>query len=183
MYNQKAGDRSIVDKMMRLFIIQAISGFVSRDFDTGIHFLNEVKTHFAQNQTSLNPTLKLLAKEIINSLDMYAPGATADIFRDGDEQTDLPSTPQAELTGTFKKPKEKSKRDTKEEPSGIRGVFKRRKKRKEQKGSTENLTLEEALDLGDLEFNEVPKEKVETVLEDRKKRRQKNKDLWDDLEF
>jgi len=72
----------MVDKMMRLFIIQAISGFVTRDYDTGLHFLNEVKTHFAQNQSNLNSTLRGLAKEIIQSLDMLAPGTTAAQFKD-----------------------------------------------------------------------------------------------------
>jgi len=72
----------MVDKMMRLFIIQAISGFVTRDYDTGLHFLNEVKTHFAQNQSNLNATLRGLAKEIIQSLDMLAPGTSAAQFKE-----------------------------------------------------------------------------------------------------
>jgi predicted sugar kinase len=68
------------DKIMRLFIIQAISSFVSRDYDSGLHYLNEIKTGYAQYMSQMNPTLKGLVKEIIQALDMMAPGASSDSF-------------------------------------------------------------------------------------------------------
>ena len=68
------------DKIIRLFIIQAISSFVSRDYDSGLHYLNEIKTGYAQYMGRLNPTLKSLIKEIIQALDMMAPGSSATSF-------------------------------------------------------------------------------------------------------
>ena len=68
------------DKIMRLFIIQAISSFVSRDYDSGLHYLNEIKTGYAQYMSQMNPTLKALVKEIIQALDMMTPGASATSF-------------------------------------------------------------------------------------------------------
>ena len=65
------------DKMMRLFIIQSISSFVAGDHESGLHYLNEVKQTYAQYMTNLNPTLKSLAKEIIQSLDLLDPGSSA----------------------------------------------------------------------------------------------------------
>lgn len=68
------------DKIMRLFIIQAISSFVAKDYDSGLHYLNEIKTGYAQYMSQLNPTLKGLIKEIIQSLDMMTPGSSATSF-------------------------------------------------------------------------------------------------------
>lgn len=65
------------DKMMRLFIIQSISSFVAGDHESGLHYLNEVKQTYAQYMMNLNPTLKSLAKEIIQSLDLLDPGSNA----------------------------------------------------------------------------------------------------------
>lgn len=76
MYSSQS-DAMPSDKMMKLFIIQMISSFVGRDYDSGLHFLNEIKLSYAQNMDTLNPTLKILAKEIIQSLDLFTPGARA----------------------------------------------------------------------------------------------------------
>lgn len=78
------------DKLMRLFIVQSISSFVARDYESGLHYLNEIKRAYAEHMGTLNPTLKSIAKEIIQSLDMFAPGATSDMFLD----TNQPDTPQ-----------------------------------------------------------------------------------------
>ena len=70
-------DQMPADKMMRLFIIQSISSFVAGDHESGLHYLNEVKQTYAQYMMNLNPTLKSLAKEIIQSLDLLDPGSNA----------------------------------------------------------------------------------------------------------
>ncbi len=77
MYNAGLGDPMPADKLMRLFIIQSISSFVAGDHESGLHYLNEVKQTYAQYMMNLNPTLKSLAKEIISSLDLLDPGASA----------------------------------------------------------------------------------------------------------
>ncbi|MCY3410848.1 MAG: hypothetical protein INQ03_04335 [Candidatus Heimdallarchaeota archaeon] len=101
------------DKMLRLFIIQAISSFVAGDRESGLHYLNEVKTSFAQYQSSLNPTLKSLAKEIIQSLDMFAPGASSTAFTDVNA-----GTPQQEMAAAFSQTQESSpKQPVFEEPT------------------------------------------------------------------
>lgn len=76
MYNARGSDMPS-DKLMRLFIIQAISSFVAGDQESGLHYLNEVKQTYAEHMMTLNPTLKSLAKEIIQSLDLFSPGASA----------------------------------------------------------------------------------------------------------
>ncbi len=85
------------DKMMKLFIIQAISSFVSKDYETGLHFLNEIKTGYAQFMSEMNPTLKALVKEIIQSLDMFDPGASSASFIEVNtgDQTVQPSGEQS----------------------------------------------------------------------------------------
>ena len=69
------------DKMVRLFIIQAITSFVTNDFEAGLHYLNEIKTSYAEFMTQLSPQLKTLVKEIIQALDMFDPGSSSDSFR------------------------------------------------------------------------------------------------------
>ena len=66
-----------VDKLMKLFIIQSISAFVANDYDSGVHFLTEIKQAYAENMSKLNPTLKQLAKEIIQSVDLFKPDGSA----------------------------------------------------------------------------------------------------------
>ena len=80
------GDPMPSDKLLRLFIIQAISSFVAHDYDSGLHYLNEIKQSYAEHMMSLNPTLKSLAKEIIQSLDMFTPGASAEAFANANPQ-------------------------------------------------------------------------------------------------
>lgn len=178
MYGRSSADRSIVDKMMRLFIVQAISGFVSRDFDTGIHFLNEVKTHFAQNQSQLNPVLKGLAKDIIQSLDLLQPGASADIF--AQNNASAPTTPQSELAGILGGKSNKEEiaipdLDGEIANPAVAEVLKRRKLRNtEFEDDIEGQkSLEEELNLGDFPLDEEE-------LQERKNRR-KRSELWDEL--
>ncbi|RMG26141.1 MAG: hypothetical protein D6732_21600 [Methanobacteriota archaeon] len=177
MYGRSSADRSIVDKMMRLFIVQAISGFVSRDFDTGIHFLNEVKTHFAQNQSQLNPVLKGLAKDIIQSLDMLQPGASADVFANHNAST--PTTPQSELAsilGNKAKKQEVVLPDLEGEIANpeVAEVLRRRKLRNSGlKEELDEKSLEDELNIG-----EFPLDSEE--LQERRKRR-KRSELWDEL--
>lgn len=90
------GDPMPSDKLMKLFIIQAISSFVAHDFDSGLHYLNEIKASYAEHMMSLNPTLKLLAKEIIQSLDMFTPGASAQSFAQTN-QVPVETTPSADI--------------------------------------------------------------------------------------
>jgi len=61
------------DKLMKLFIIQAISSFVANDYETGVHYLREIKQTYAEHMARLNPTLKNLAKEIIQAVDLFNP--------------------------------------------------------------------------------------------------------------
>ncbi len=178
MYGRSSADRSIVDKMMRLFIVQAISGFVSRDFDTGIHFLNEVKTHFAQNQSQLNPVLKGLAKDIIQSLDLLQPGASADIF--AEHNATAPTTPQSELTSILEGKNRKEEivipdLDGEIANPEVAEVLRRRKLRNTdlENELNEEKTLEDELNLGEFPLND------EELIERRKRR--KRSELWDEL--
>jgi hypothetical protein len=145
LYNQNYGDRSIVDKMMRMFIIQAISGFVTRDFDTGIHYLNEVKTHYAQNMSDLNPTLKGLAKEIIQSLDMFTPGHDASQFYSKNDSKDSkrenqPRSVTEEYSNIVKK---KDKKKDKKEQMIDEETNKAKKEKDELFGDLGDLTFED----------------------------------------
>ncbi len=93
------------DKMLKLFIIQAISSFVAGDHESGLHYLNEIKMSYAEYHASLNPTLKSLAKEIIQSLDMFAPGASADMFAETNKDMEnVAHTPQQEMQAAFAQP-------------------------------------------------------------------------------
>ncbi len=97
-----------VDKLMKLFIIQSISAFVANDYDSGVHFLTEIKQAYAENMSKLNPTLKQLAKEIIQSVDLFKPDGTAfmggafsqadqvPVEAAGDAQPEMPSFDVAE---------------------------------------------------------------------------------------
>lgn len=73
MYTGHGSDPMPSDKLMKLFIIQSISAFVANDYETGVHFLKEIKQAYAEHMGSLNPTLKKLAKEIIQSVDLFNP--------------------------------------------------------------------------------------------------------------
>ncbi len=95
MYSTGYSDPMPSDKMMRLFIIQAMSSFVAHDYDSGLHYINEIKQSYAEHMNSLNPTLKSLAKEIIQSLDMFAPGASVQSYTQANPtQTTPQTTPQ-----------------------------------------------------------------------------------------
>ncbi len=98
------------DKIVRLFIIQAIGSFVSKDYDSGLHYLNEIKSSYAEYMTQINPSLKILVKEIIQSLDMFTPGATSDSFSGVNETQSTQNiqteevfhNPAQELTSRFR---------------------------------------------------------------------------------
>lgn len=145
MYTNEASNRNIINKMMRLFIIQAISGFVSHDYNTGIHFLNEIKTHYAQNPTMLDGVLKSLAKEIIKSLDMFAPGSNASTFFETNEEA---KNPQQELNQINRAAQEKKVMNPQ-----LESILEKRKKKH---GESNNATgsLDEALNLGALKLGE-----------------------------
>jgi hypothetical protein len=91
MQNTGYNDPMPSDKLMRLFIIQAISSFVAGDHESGLHYLNEIKQTYAQHMMNLNPTLKSLAKEIIQSLDLFSPGSSATDLSNAVPASDLPS--------------------------------------------------------------------------------------------
>lgn len=147
------------DKMMKLFIIQAISSFVSHDYDSGLHYLNEIKMTFAEFQSSLSPTLKILAKEIIQSLDMFAPGSDASMYKDVNPETattpqqenartpqqeikqqfqqqETARTPQQEIQQQFQQQAEEVQERKKEEPTSVtanlQDLLERRRARKKK---------------------------------------------------
>lgn len=130
------------DKMMKLFIIQAISSFVSHDYDSGLHYLNEIKMTFAEFQSSLSPTLKILAKEIIQSLDMFAPGSDASMYKDVNPETattpqqENARTPQQEIQQQFQQQAEEVQERKKEEPTSVtanlQDLLERRRARKKR---------------------------------------------------
>ena len=104
MYNQYNPNVMPADKMVRLFIIQAITSFVTSDFEAGLHYLNEIKTSYAEFMTQLSPGMKTLVKEIIQALDMFDPGSSSDSFRqvnqvsNTDASDDVFHSPQQEMT-------------------------------------------------------------------------------------
>lgn len=105
MYNAGLGDPMPADKLMRLFIIQSISSFVAGDHESGLHYLNEIKQTYAQYMMNLNPTLKSLAKEIISSLDLLDPGASATDLAMTNNPQPVESQPQSQPeTGQEEKP-------------------------------------------------------------------------------
>ncbi|MDH5401141.1 MAG: hypothetical protein OEZ01_15240 [Candidatus Heimdallarchaeota archaeon] len=89
------------DKIMSLFIVQAIGAFVAQDYETGLHYLNEIKVTYASHQTTINPILKKLAKDIIKSLDMLTPGASSDLFLPEEDEGQIDHQPsQSQSTQT-----------------------------------------------------------------------------------
>jgi len=91
MYTGYGTDPMPSDKLMKLFIIQSISAFVANDYETGVHFLNEIKQAYAEHMSKLNPTLKQLAKEVIQAVDMFNPDGSA--FAGGTMSNVVPEQP------------------------------------------------------------------------------------------
>ena len=83
MYTGYGTDPMPADKLMKLFIIQSISAFVANDYETGLHFLQEIKQAYAENMGKLNPTLKQVAKEIIQAVDLFNPDQSGGGFLAG----------------------------------------------------------------------------------------------------
>ena len=88
------------DKMMKLFIIQCISSFIAHDYDSGIHYLSEIKQTYAESMTQLNPTLKTLAKEIIQAVDMFNPDS-GNPFEGGQVNEEPMQPPQEQSQGSI----------------------------------------------------------------------------------
>ena len=67
MYNQP---QSAVppDKIIQQMIIQAIQAFYIQDYDTGIYFLNQIRTNLPRYMYQISPAYKTLCKEIVKLL-------------------------------------------------------------------------------------------------------------------
>ncbi len=61
------------DKMMTLLIVQAITSFYMGDYESGVHYIHEIKTEYAAGMSKLSPTMKRIAKDIISALDLIRP--------------------------------------------------------------------------------------------------------------
>jgi len=61
------------DKMMSLLIVQAITAFYMGDYNTGVHYIQEIKTEYASSMSQLSPTMKKIARDIISALDLLTP--------------------------------------------------------------------------------------------------------------
>ncbi len=67
MYNQP---QSAVppDKIIQQMIVQAIQAFYIQDYDTGLYFLNQIKTNLPRYLYQISPSNKKLCKEIVKLL-------------------------------------------------------------------------------------------------------------------
>ncbi len=67
MYNQP---HSAVppDKIIQQMIVQAIQAFYIQDYDTGLYFLNQIKTNLPRYLYQISPANKTLCKEIVKLL-------------------------------------------------------------------------------------------------------------------
>lgn len=67
MYNQP---QSAVppDKLVQQMIVQAIQAFYIQDYDTGLYFLNQIKTNLPRFMYQISPAYKTLCKEIVKLL-------------------------------------------------------------------------------------------------------------------
>jgi len=67
MYNQP---QSAVppDKIVQQMIVQAIQAFYIQDYDTGLYFLNQIKTNLPRFMYQISPAYKTLCKEIVKLL-------------------------------------------------------------------------------------------------------------------
>lgn len=67
MYNQP---HSAVppDKLVQQMIVQAIQAFYIQDYDTGLYFLNQIKTNLPRFMYQISPAYKTLCKEIVKLL-------------------------------------------------------------------------------------------------------------------
>ena len=67
MYNQP---QSAVppDKIIQQMIVQAIQAFYIQDYDTGLYFLNQIKTNLPRFMYQISPAYKTLCKEIVKLL-------------------------------------------------------------------------------------------------------------------
>ncbi|MCK5304037.1 MAG: hypothetical protein KAJ72_02235 [Candidatus Heimdallarchaeota archaeon] len=67
MYNQP---QSAVppDKIIQQMIVQAIQAFYIQDYDTGLYFLNQIKTNLPRYLYQISPANKTLCKEIVKLL-------------------------------------------------------------------------------------------------------------------
>ncbi len=67
MYNQP---QSAVppDKLVQQMIVQSIQAFYIQDYDTGLYFLNQIKTNLPRFMYQISPAYKTLCKEIVKLL-------------------------------------------------------------------------------------------------------------------
>ncbi len=79
------------DKIMSLLIVQAITSFYMGDYESGVHYLHEIKTEYASGMSKLSPTMKKIARDIISALDLIRP-SDQDSFP---QETHSPETPSS----------------------------------------------------------------------------------------
>lgn len=141
MYSGYGSDPMPSDKLMKLFIIQSISAFVANDYETGVHFLKEIKQAYAEHMGKLNPTLKQLAKEIIQSVDLFNPSGGgfvgASMSNAGPDQPStaggdpaMPSFEDSETAEANDRSQEQPQQQPKSVASELQDLLKRRKERR-----------------------------------------------------
>ena len=54
------------DKLVQQLIVQAIQAFYIQDYETGIYFLQQIKSNLPRYMYQLNPQMRSLAKEVVN---------------------------------------------------------------------------------------------------------------------
>ncbi len=67
MYNQPQSSVP-PDKLVQQMIVQAIQAFYIQDYDTGLYFLNQIKTNLPRFMYQISPSYKTLCKEIVKLL-------------------------------------------------------------------------------------------------------------------
>ena len=61
------------DKLITLNLVQLITSLYIGDAESATIFLQSLKEDYAQYMSQINPTLKRLVREILQSIDMYKP--------------------------------------------------------------------------------------------------------------
>lgn len=121
------------DKFMEQLLLQAIQAFYIQDYDTGVYFLNQIRTNLPRYLYQISPALKRLFKDIVKIIqeggivpqhtpaNAPQPSSTAekpDLLPTGTTQAQPPTDFISELSSAVASRKEKKKKKVAEELTG-----------------------------------------------------------------
>ncbi len=77
------------DKLVQQLIVQAIQAFYIQDYETGIYFLQQIKSNLPRYMYQLNPQMRSLAKEVVKLLQdgSLVPDRSADTVEEAAADT------------------------------------------------------------------------------------------------